>query len=349
MLSCFSFPRAQRKENFHLENGGRVLEKLITCFDGKYNPFRMFTKEELDKATNNYHMDGILHKQFNYVLYRGTHDDRDISVKKFVATSSDQIIKEWCINEIAVVSQMSKHNNIIKFFGCCLETEIPTLVFEFAGNGNLSELIFDDHRLQSWESRLRIVTEAAHAVAYLQNGTSKPIVHRDITSTNIFLDQNYAAKLFEFGFSVQIPLGEKHVDAEVVGSVEFIAPESHKTGRYSEKSDVYSFGAVLLEIITGKRARNILQNEFEVPEWNSTGRGSSILRAQSSCNWNEMERNTESYLKANVLDEGNRNQLMECAELALRCLKMNPDERPIMKEVAQSLRVIRKTPRDTSI
>ena len=342
MLSCFRESKetiAQTEEGFYLENGGRILEQLFTSFDGKYSSFRIFSKHELDKATNDYHVDGILYKSFNHILYKGTHDGREISVKKFMA-SSFQTYKNWCINEVAVVSQMSKHNNVLKFFGCCLETEIPTLVYEFAGNGSLFDHIFDDHRLLSWESRLRIVTEAAHAVAYVHLGGPKTIVHRDINSRNIPLDQNYVAKMSEFEFSIPIPLDKKYVDAEVVGTLGFIAPESHNTGRFTAKSDVYNFGAVLFEVLTGQRAWNILHHEFEVPKENCRGK-SSILRVHS-CSWDEIERKIESYLKANLLDEGNRKQLNECAELAQRCLKMNPDERPTMKEVAQSLRLIKR-------
>ncbi|KAF3945315.1 hypothetical protein CMV_028309 [Castanea mollissima] len=316
MLQCFRERKkaiAQTEESFYLENGGLMLEQLITSFDGKHNSFRIFSKQELEKATNDYHVDGILYKSFQYIAYRGTHDGREIFVKKFTS-SSLQAYKTWCINEIAVVSQMNNHNNVVKFFGCCLETEIPTLVYEFVENGNLSDHIFDDRRLLAWESRLRIVTEVAHAIAYVHMGRPKTIVHRDIESRNIFLDQNYVAKIAEF--------------------------ESHYTGRYTEKSDVYSFGAVLFEVLTGKRSWNILHNEFEVPEENCRGE-SSIVGVQR-CSWDEIESNIQSYLKANLLDGGNRKQQIECAELAQRCLKMNSDERPTMKEATQSLRDIKR-------
>ena len=344
MLQCFRERKktiAQTEESFYLENGGLMLEQLITSFDGKYNSFRIFSKQELKKATNDYHVDGILYKSFHYIVYRGTHDGREISVKKFMS-SSFQTYKTWCINEVAVVSQMNNHNNVVKFFGCCLEIEIPTLVYEFAENGNLSDHIFDDRRLLSWESRLRIVTEVAHAIAYVHMGRPKTIVHRDIESRNIFLDHNYVAKISEFGFSLPIPLDKKYVDAEVVGAVGFISPESHYTGRYTEKSDIYSFGAVLFEVLTGKRSWNILHNEFEVPEENCRGE-SSIVGIQS-CSWDDIENNIKSYLKANLLDGGNRKQQIECAELAQRCLKMNSDERPTMKDVTQSLREIKRLP-----
>lgn len=131
MLPCFRGPRerqsqavefrfpggAQTEEaGFYLENGALVLEHLITTFDGKYSPFRIFSKRELDKATNQYHVNGILHQDFKHVLYGGTDDVREICVKKFGAIST-QIHKTWCINEFAVVSQLSKHKNVLKLLG----------------------------------------------------------------------------------------------------------------------------------------------------------------------------------------------------------------------------------------
>lgn len=120
-----------------------------------------------------------------------------------------------------------------------------------------------------------------------------------------------------------------------MGDVGFIAPESLNSGRFTEKSDVYSFGAILFEILTGKRARNMV---LEV-----NCRGASSFSNAESGNWTVRERNTESYLKGDLMGEGDdKKQQMECAELALRCLKMNADERPTMIEVSRSLREIKR-------
>ncbi|KAF8391923.1 hypothetical protein HHK36_022263 [Tetracentron sinense] len=199
---------------------------------------------------------------------------------------------------------MNSHKNVLKLLGCCLETEIPMLVFEFAVGGCLSDHIYENPIL-SWESRLRIATEIADAVAYLHYGTSKPIIHRDIKSTNIFLDQHYVAKLFKFRLSISIPLGQTHVDGNLsswyIGS---IAPESNGTWRFTEKSDVYSFGLVLSFILA-----------------------------------DDNEEDIRVYLRANIV-KGNTQQLMACAQLAIRCVKVNPEERPSMIEAANELRRI---------
>ncbi|KAF8391930.1 hypothetical protein HHK36_022270 [Tetracentron sinense] len=264
----------------------------------------------------------------------GTYEDRAILVKKFTANPSKEYIG-WCIKEVAVASQMSNHKNVLKLLGCCLETELPTLVYEFAASGCLSNHIFEEefspskkYQQLSWESRLRIAKEIADAIAYLHTGMSKPIVHRFIYSRTIFLDQQYVAKLFEFGLFIPIPLGETHADANVVGYPGFIAPESDSTRRFTVKSDVYSFGVVLFEILTGKRVLDLLKEVYGVSY------SESLL-----VDGNEKE--LRVYLKANFV-KGNIEQLMACAELAIRCVSVNPEERPSMMEVSKELRRIRR-------
>ncbi|KAF8391966.1 hypothetical protein HHK36_022306 [Tetracentron sinense] len=330
MWSCFRLPKdrveEEEEERHFLENGGLLLEEMIKSFDGRPNPIRSFSQKELQRATNNYHQDGFLHDRWSYNLYKGTYEDRPILVKKFRGDAPRGHNTELYINEVAVASQMSKHKNVLKLLGCCLETEIPTLVYEFAANGRLSDHIYEEElspSYLSWESRLRIATEIADAVAYLHNGTSKPIIHRAIKPQNIFLDQHNVAKLSEFGLSISIPLGETHVVANVVGTYGFIDPESFYTGRYTEKSDVYSFGVVLFEILTGKMVDDIVE---EVGVTN----GHYLLPGNN-------EEAIRVYLKANFV-KGNTEQLMAYVELAIRCVKVNPEERPLMMEAAKELR-----------
>ncbi|KAF8391933.1 hypothetical protein HHK36_022273 [Tetracentron sinense] len=273
---------------------------------------------------------------------------RTILVKKFTGDFTHKVIIEWYIHEVAVASHMSNHKNVLKLLGCCLETKVPTLVYEFAASGCLSDHIYEDElstskkkQLLSWESKLRIATEIADAVAYLHKGTSKIIIHRYINSRTIFLDQHYVAKLFDLGFSVSIPLGETHVESDVVlGTFGFIAPESYSAGRFTEKSDVYNFGMVLIEILIGKRVFVILEEVCGVPVLDQVN---SIFRWENDFSHlvHDNEKDFRLYLKANIV-KGNKEQLMACAELAIKCIKVNPEERPSMMEAAKELRRIRR-------
>ncbi|KAF8365247.1 hypothetical protein HHK36_032740 [Tetracentron sinense] len=312
-----------------LENGGLLLEELITSFNGRSNPIRSFSKQELERATHNYHRDGSLHQGW----YKGTYEDRVILVKKITRYPPSPEYIGQCIKDVVVASQMSNHKNVLKPLGCCLETEIPLLVCEFAAGGSLYHNIHDQPI--SWENRLRIATEIADAVTYLHNGTSKPIIHRQIDPHSILLEEHYVAKLSNFGHSISIPLGETHVDADLSSSyIGSVAPESKRIRRFTEKTDVYSFGAVLFEILTGKRVSNILKEVNSV----LAEKRCQLL----NCQFLMIEDNEEDirvYLKANIL-KGNAEQLMACAELAIRCVKVNPEERPSMMEVAKELRRI---------
>ncbi|KAF8391971.1 hypothetical protein HHK36_022311 [Tetracentron sinense] len=327
MWSCFRLPKEREEERHFLENGALLLEELIKSFGCRSNPIPSFSKKELERATNNYHQNGLLRQNFPYTLYKGTYEDRPILVKKFVREDAPKRDIGECINEVAVASQMSKHKNVLKLLGCCLETEIPTLVFEFPPNGCLSDHIFVEElspSYLSWESRLRIATEIADAVAYLHNGTSKPIIHRFIHSHTILLDQHWIAKLFEFGFSISIPLGQTYIEADLVGTCGYTDPESLHTRRYTEKSDVYNFGVVLFEILTGKMVSKIVQEVNGVTNCDFLSAGDN-------------EDDIREYLKINIV-KGNTEQLMACTELAFRCIKMNPEERPLMMEAAKELR-----------
>ncbi|KAF6174214.1 hypothetical protein GIB67_033746 [Kingdonia uniflora] len=337
MWGCLGVERekqSQLQDKLFLKNGGLVLEERITYFDGKSNPFRVFSKEELRRATNNYDQNQIIHGDLTYRLYKGIHEDRDISVKKFIDGCESYI--GWYINEVVVASQMNNHMHVLKFLGCCLETEVPILVYEFAENGDLFDHIIKEDDLcsnnggkLSWEDRLRIAMEVADTITYLHTGTSKCIIHRDIKSRNIFLDENYGSKLFEFGLSLAIPPGETKIKAELDGSFGFFDPDSLSTGEFSMKSDVYGFGVLLLEILTGKKATQIFAEIYDAT-------GDSSLTEKN-------EKVHEMYIKDNVLKEGNVNQVMACGRLAMRCIKEKLDGRPTMKEVAQELRRIRRT------
>lgn len=315
-----------------------MLEHLIQDFNGKCNPIRMYSVEELSKATNDYKSD-LIDMDWNFKLYKGVHEGQEILVKMFyrIRSNVDESV-DLITNEVAIASNMSNHKNFLKLIGCCLETKLPTLVYEFPAKGNLSCHIYtesDHHIGLVWPTKLKIAIQVADAVAYLHYGTTKVIVHRDIKPGHIFLDQDYVAKLSEFQMSVPIPLGETHVDVDTItGTSGYLAPEYAVHGRTSEKTDVYNFGILLFVLFVGKRMSSLLvQNE-------------GISNPGSPCSSNEsghwsVENRCKSYLEDNILEDENKKQVEECAKLVERCLQENPDERPIMTEVAQLLRSIK--------
>lgn len=264
----------RKKKDFFLKNGAAVLEKLIRLHNGDCNLIRSYSAQQLHNATGNFRWE--IHEDWNYKLYKGFHEDREISVKKFKSRKEDQL--QGIANEVAIASRMSNHNNVLKLLGCCLETELPLLVYEFPVLGNLGSTIYRpiDNQLPR-ELRLRMVTGIANAVAYLHHGLSKMIIHRDIKPRNIFLDEGHTAKLFEFQEAIPIPEGETHVDVETIyGTYGFLAPEVAVHMRHTEKSDVYAFGVLLFEVLTGKKFNELLLWQREI--FNNK---SSDMRVQS--------------------------------------------------------------------
>ena len=146
-----------------------------------------------------------------------------------------------------ILSQIN-HRNIVRILGCCLETEVPLLVYEFISNENLFQLIQNQDMdfPFSWKMRLQIATGVAEAFAYLHSSCSIPIYHGDIKSTNILLDDKYRAKVSNFGTSRSIAIEQTHLTTLVQGTFGYLDPEYFQSSQFTNKSDVYSFGVVLV-------------------------------------------------------------------------------------------------------
>ncbi|KAM7514803.1 hypothetical protein LguiA_004386 [Lonicera macranthoides] len=320
----------KQRERYFQKNGGFILRQQISEHDGSVEKARIFTEEDLKRATNNYNESRIIGQGGFGTVYKGVLlDNREVAIKKSKISDQSQIGQ--FINEIVILSQIN-HVNVVKLIGCCLETEVPLLVYEFISNGALSEYIHNKSRasLLSWELRLKIAAESAEAIAYIHYGISTPIIHRDIKSTNILLDDDCIPKVSDFGASRLVPLNQTQLTTLVQGTFGYVDPAYFHSGQLTKKSDVYSFGVVLAELLTGKEALS-----FDRPEedrYLATYFVSSI----------KDDRLVE-ILDDKLVKEANIEQLNEVAMLIKQCLRVNGAERPTMKEVATKLEVIRET------
>ncbi|XP_027088455.1 wall-associated receptor kinase-like 1 [Coffea arabica] len=326
------------KEKFFIRNGGVLLQQQLSA-DGVIERTSIFTKSELSKATNRFSEDRILGQGGQGTVYKGMlTDGKIVAIKKSMKVDESQI--EPFINEVIVLSQVN-HRNIVKLLGCCLETEVPLLVYEFIPNGTLSSLIhnqIDDSIPFTWNFRLGIAGEVAGALAYLHSAIAIPIYHRDVKSNNILLDEKYIAKVSDFGTSRSIEADKTHTTTLVIGTFGYLDPEYFQSSQFTEKSDVYSFGVVLVELLTRKKPISASESE-EDSHLNLATRFLTLMD----------ENRVDSILDRQLLHESMEEEIMAVAKLAQRCLDLNGKNRPTMKEVAIELENIKRAAKGSTV
>ncbi|XP_073151536.1 wall-associated receptor kinase-like 8 [Henckelia pumila] len=320
--------KEKRRVMFFKRNGGLLLEQHLSATGYGVEKIRLFGSKELARATDRYNENRVLGRGGQGTVYKGMLiDGRIVAVKKSKRINQCDI--ETFINEVVILAHIN-HRNIVKLLGCCLETEIPLLVYEFIPNGTLFQHIHNpnDEFPITWEMRVRIATEVANSLSYLHSAASAPIYHRDIKSSNILLDEKYRAKLSDFGTSRSVAIDQTHLTTRVLGTFGYMDPEYFRSSHFTEKSDVYSFGVVLVELLTGEKAVSTVRAE--------EAQSLAIHFLQSM-----EEDNLLDILDPLVLKEGPKEEILTIARLARRCLYLNGKKRPTMKEVAVELEGIR--------
>jgi serine/threonine protein kinase len=321
------------KENFFKQNRGLLLQQLISR-NANISERMIITLRELERATNNFDRECVVGGGGHGVVFKGHLHRHVVAIKKSKIVVQREIHE--FINEVVVLSQVN-HRNVVKLLGCCLESEVPLLVYEFVSNGTLyGHLHVEGPKSLSWSDRLRIALEVARALSYLHSAASMPIFHRDIKSSNILLDDSLTAKVSDFGASRYIPNDRTGVTTAIQGTFGYLDPTYYITGRLTDKSDVFSFGVVLIELLTRKKPF------VQQPEHH----GGLVAHFASLV----AEGNLVHIIDPQIMEEQDQ-KVQEVAALAALCTKLKGEDRPTMREVEMTLenvQVKQKVPCDLS-
>ncbi|KAI9169758.1 hypothetical protein LWI28_017252 [Acer negundo] len=290
----------------------------------------IFSYSELAEATNNFnHQTELGDGGFGTVYYGKLKDGREVAVKRLYEQNYRRV-KQF-LNEIEILTRL-RHRNLVSLNGCTSRhSQGLLLVYEFIPNGTIADHLHGDRAnscLLSWPIRMNIAIETASALAYLH---ASDIIHRDVKTSNILLDNNFCVKVADFGLSRLFPTDVTHVSTAPQGTPGYVDPEYHQCYQLTDKSDVYSFGVVLIELISSMHAVDISRHRHEINLANL-----AINRIQKQA----VDELVDPCLGFHS-DEEVKRTATSVAELAFLCLQQNKEMRPSMDFVLEELQRIR--------
>ncbi|CAL0315871.1 unnamed protein product [Lupinus luteus] len=293
-----------------------------------------FTLRDLQQATNRFSADNIVGEGGYGVVYKGRLvNGTEVAVKK-ILNNLGQAEKEFRV-EVEAIGHV-RHKNLVRLLGYCVEGVNRLLVYEYVNNGNLEQWLHGAmHKpgILTWEARMKVILGTANGLAYLHEAIEPKVVHRDIKSSNILIDDEFNAKVSDFGLAKLLDSGESHITTRVMGTFGYVAPEYANSGLLNEKSDIYSFGVLLLEAITGRDPVDYARptNEVNLVEWLKMMVGS---------------RRAEEVVDSSLEVKPSIRALKRVLLVALKCVDPDAVKRPKMSQVARMLEADEYTVRE---
>ncbi|XP_014753326.1 protein STRUBBELIG-RECEPTOR FAMILY 8 isoform X2 [Brachypodium distachyon] len=287
-----------------------------------------YTVASLQVATNSFCQDSLLGEGSLGRVYRADFPNGKVLALKKIDSAALSLYEEDHFLEVVSNISRLRHPNIVSLTGYCVEHGQRLLVYQYIGNGTLHDLLhFSEEASKNltWNARVRIVLGTARALEYLHEVCLPPVVHRNLKSSNILLDEEYSPHLSDCGLAALSPNPEREVSTEVVGSFGYSAPEFAMSGTYTVKSDVYSFGVVMLELLTGRKPLDRSRERSE----------------QSLVGWATPQLHDIDAL-AKMVDPAMdgmypAKSLSRFADIIALCVQPEPEFRPPMSEVVQQL------------
>ncbi|XP_008244328.1 PREDICTED: calcium/calmodulin-regulated receptor-like kinase 1 [Prunus mume] len=274
-----------------------------------------YSYKDLQKAT--YNFTTLIGQGAFGPVYKAQMSTGETVAVKVLATDSKQGEKEFQ-TEVKLLGRLH-HRNLVNLIGYCAEKGQHMLIYVYMSKGSLaSHLYSEKHEPLSWDLRVLIALDVARGLEYLHDGAVPPVIHRDIKSSNILLDQSMRARVADFGLSRE-EMVDKHA-ANIRGTFGYLDPEYISTRNFTKKSDVYSFGVLLFELIAGRNPQQGLMEYVELAAMNTEGK----------VGWEEI---VDSRLNGNC----HMQELNEVAALAYKCVNRAPKKRPSMRDIVQVL------------
>ncbi|XP_022727409.1 proline-rich receptor-like protein kinase PERK9 isoform X2 [Durio zibethinus] len=304
-----------------------VHSPLVVSESGGLGNSRLwFTYEELAKATNGFSDQNLLGEGGFGSVYKGCLlDGREVAVKQ-LKIGGGQGEREFKA-EVGIISRVH-HRHLVSLVGYCISESQRLLIYDYVPNNTLYfHLHGEDRPVLDWATRVKIAAGAARGIAYLHEDCHPRIIHRDIKSSNILLDNNFEARVSDFGLAKLALDANTHVTTRVMGTFGYMAPEYASSGKLTEKSDVFSFGVVLLELVTGRKPVDASQplGDESLVEW-----ARPLLT--HALDGEDFEGLADPKLGRNYVDS----EMFRMIEAAAACVRHSAAKRPRMGQVMRA-------------